>query len=52
MWIRFFTEQPVKIKHNTQKKVDQLIDSLVTGTELKVLLKKILCLDKVKRITF
>lgn len=46
VWLRFFTDQPVKIKHNTQKKVDRMIDTYVPSADIAQLLKKILVLDK------
>lgn len=52
VWLRFFTDQPVKIKHNTQKKVDRLIDTFVPSAEIARLLKKILVLDKTQRVKF
>lgn len=52
VWLRFFTDQPVKIKHNTQKKVDKLIDASVPNSEIADILKRLLCLDKNDRIKF
>ena len=51
-WLRFFTDQSVKIKHNTQKKVDKLIDAVVPRTALAAVLKRLLCLDKNERVKF
>ena len=52
VWLRFFTDQTVKIKHNTQKKVDRMIDTFVPSADIARLLKKILVLDKAERIKF
>lgn len=52
VWLRFFTDQPVRIKHNTQKKVDRVIDTCVPSADIARLLKKILVLDKSERMKF
>jgi hypothetical protein len=51
-WLRFFTDQPVKIKHNTQKKVDRLIDAAVPQPAIATVMKRLLCLDKNERVKF
>jgi hypothetical protein len=52
VWLRFFCDQPLKIKHNTQKKVDKLIDTAVPHPPTAALMKRILCLDKNDRMGF
>ena len=52
MGLRFFTDHPLKIKHNTQKKVDKLIDAVVPQANLAGVLKGLLCLDKNERVKF
>ena len=39
VWLRFFTDQTVKIKHNTQKKVDRIIDTFVPSGDIAQLMK-------------
>ncbi len=52
VWLRFFTSEPVKIKHNTQKKMDRLIDAVVPKPPIAALMKRLLCLDKNERVRF
>lgn len=52
IWLRFFTETPVRIKYDKQEKINKIIDEAVPFPKIKALIKRLLTWDRRLRMTF